>query len=358
MKTTITKKRDKQIYKEENLFLLNDYKPVGETVVVSVICLCFNHAKYLRRCFEGFLKQKVNFNVEILVHDDASTDDSQKIIREYERKYGNIFIGLFESYNQYCKGINIETDIMSKHIKGKYVAFCEGDDYWDDPYKLFKQVKALENNSNINFVVHKVKCVDLDGKLLRNIPNDINKTAVLDRKEIVPKIIESYMFHTTSYFFKAIDYLHYCKNKPAFAKKMTVGDYPLQLYFSNLGKTLYINECMSTHVDNVPDSWTRKMRTDNNELQEQHSINMIESLELFDEYTNHEFHESFNKRLDSTTMHNLYKNKKYREILSNKKYSKLLKKYDYHSYITINLMVKHPKIYSALKRNKGTYDHE
>ena len=133
---------------------MNDEK--FNPVLVSISCATYNHAPFIRQCFEGFLMQKTNFSFEILIHDDASTDGTADIIREYEKNYPEIFFPIYQKENQYSKknikGIN--TTFNFPRAKGKYIALCEGDDYWTDPCKLQKQVDFLEANPNFNLCCH------------------------------------------------------------------------------------------------------------------------------------------------------------------------------------------------------------
>lgn len=114
--------------------------------VVSICCLVYNHEPFLRECFEGFVMQKTTFPIEILVHDDASTDHSADIIREYTAKYPDLFKPIYQTENQYSKGVKVSATFQFPRAKGKYIALCEGDDYWTDPYKLQKQVDFLESH--------------------------------------------------------------------------------------------------------------------------------------------------------------------------------------------------------------------
>lgn len=113
-------------------------------LLVSIRCTTYNHAQYIRQCLDGFVMQKTNFRFEAIVHDDASTDGTDKIILEYAEKYPSIIIPVIEEENQYSKGNGSVTRIVESYMRGKYIAFCEGDDYWTDPYKLQKQVDFLE----------------------------------------------------------------------------------------------------------------------------------------------------------------------------------------------------------------------
>lgn len=114
--------------------------------------------------------QQTNFPFEILVHEDASTDNTSVILREYEIKYPNLFRCVYQSENQFFKQ-NTLTNILFPMSKGKYIAFCEGDDYWTDPHKLQKQVDFLEENPDYNIVWTKFSKVDLIGNLIQhNLP--------------------------------------------------------------------------------------------------------------------------------------------------------------------------------------------
>ena len=119
------------------------------TAFVAIHCLVYNHEPYLRDCLEGFVMQQTNFPFVAIVHDDASTDSSAAIIREYEEKYPDIIKPIYETENQYSKRNGSLGRIMNAAIDAtgaKYVAFCEGDDYWTDPLKLQKQVDFMEVN--------------------------------------------------------------------------------------------------------------------------------------------------------------------------------------------------------------------
>lgn len=121
-------------------------KDMSTLPLVSIICITYNHADYIRECLNGFLMQRVNFPIEILVHDDASSDNTPNIIREYEENHPSLFRVIYQTKNQYSQGISPWYDILFPLAKGKYIAICEGDDYWTDPYKLQKQIDFLEAN--------------------------------------------------------------------------------------------------------------------------------------------------------------------------------------------------------------------
>jgi glycosyltransferase involved in cell wall biosynthesis len=125
--------------------------------IVSICCLTFNHAKFVRQCLDGFLLQKTSFPIEILVHDDASTDDTAEILREYEQKYPDIIFPLYETQNKFSNGYRGRMDIVFNYsrARGKYIASCEGDDYWTDPLKLQKQVDFMESHPEYSVCFHR-----------------------------------------------------------------------------------------------------------------------------------------------------------------------------------------------------------
>lgn len=119
-------------------------------VMVSIVCNTYNHEKYIADALDGFISQKTNFPIEILVMDDASTDGTADIIREYEKKYPEIIKPIYHTVNQWSRGLGPVRQNRDRAI-GKYVAMCEGDDYWIDEYKLQKQVDYMEAHPDCSF---------------------------------------------------------------------------------------------------------------------------------------------------------------------------------------------------------------
>lgn len=135
------------------------------TAFVAIHCLVYNHEPYLRDCLEGFVMQQTNFPFVAIVHDDASTDNSAAIIREYEEKYPNIIKPIYEKENQWRKGTLTKVMNAAIYATGaKYIAMCEGDDYWTAPLKLQKQVDFMEANPEYSMCFHKVDILSPDVK--------------------------------------------------------------------------------------------------------------------------------------------------------------------------------------------------
>ncbi|MFC0876140.1 glycosyltransferase family 2 protein [Saccharicrinis sp. FJH2] len=119
--------------------------------LVTIVCITYNHEKYIGQAIEGFLNQKTTFEMEILIHDDASTDNTANIIREFQKKDKRIKV-IFQKENQYSIGAKPFLSVLRTGELAKYIAICEGDDYWTDPLKLQKQVDFLEANPEYGMV--------------------------------------------------------------------------------------------------------------------------------------------------------------------------------------------------------------
>jgi glycosyltransferase involved in cell wall biosynthesis len=130
--------------------------------VVSICCQTYNHKKLIRDALEGFLMQITSFPFEIIIHDDASTDGTQEIIRDYQQKHPSIIRTIFQKENQFSKTGVYPLFNMYSVAKGKYVADCDGDDYWTDPMKLQKQVDFMETHPEYVMCFHDYRIHHVD----------------------------------------------------------------------------------------------------------------------------------------------------------------------------------------------------
>jgi len=121
--------------------------------VLSIICLAYNHAAFIEETLDGFVRQETTFPFEVIVHDDASTDSTAAIIRDYAARYPNLIKPIYQRENQYRLGVPFSTRLFAE-ARGRYIAYCEGDDYWTDPRKLQIQVDFLEKNPDYVLTYH------------------------------------------------------------------------------------------------------------------------------------------------------------------------------------------------------------
>ena len=213
---------------------------------VSVCCASFNHVKYLKKCIEGVLMQDTNFSFEFIIHDDASTDGTQYIIQEYHKQYPELIIPIFQEKNKFSKGIKIYPEIMYPICKGKYIAICDGDDYWTDPLKLQKQVDVLEDDEKCNICYHRVD-VNQNGELLSDEEDITEKRfrRIEDQSnlDIMSLLKQGNFIHTCSVLFRKS-----ALSIPFEMLKSPVGDYLLYVILTkNGGSIRKINESMAVY---------------------------------------------------------------------------------------------------------------
>ena len=167
------------------------------TPVVSIDCITYNHELYIEDALEGFLIQETDFPIEILIHDDASTDSTANIIKEYEAAYPNIIKPIYQTKNQFSKGKNPIVEFNFPRAKGEYIALCEGDDYWIDKKKLQKQISFLKKNNEYSSSCHqsiiKYEGMNLEKKIFGNNSDEIS----------IKKLMKGRTFHTASFVFRA-----------------------------------------------------------------------------------------------------------------------------------------------------------
>ena len=265
-------------------------------IMVSICCLVYNHEKYLRQCLDGFVKQKTNFKFEVLIHDDASTDSSAAIVREYEEKYPDLIKPIYQTENQHSKGIRITYTYQYPRVTGKYIAFCEGDDYWSDENKLQKQFDLMEMHPECSLCVHRVQYVWENGKKMKEArPLKPMKSGMISQEDAVALVLNGPIpFQTTSYFCRKdcaeIDH------RPEFLTAAPVGDVPRLLFLAEQGPWYYIDETMSCYRKGVAGSWTSRYHQDENFRK-----NMIQRIEkmcrLYDEYTGKKYSENIEKAI-------------------------------------------------------------
>lgn len=225
-------------------------------IEVSVICNAYNHEKYIAQALESFIEQRTSFGFEVLVHDDASTDGTADIIREYERKYPNIIKPYYQTENQYQKHVDIMRNFQYSRANGKYYALCEGDDYWTDPMKLQKQYDLMEQHSEIDICSHGSVIIDAQTNEPTAKVVHINEVGVISARDVIDG--GGGFVKTNSLFFRA----SLLENEPKF-RTLSKLDYTLQILGALKGGMLYLPDIMSAYRKNVSTSWTKATMGDN-----------------------------------------------------------------------------------------------
>lgn len=257
-------------------------------IMVSVCCTAYNHAKYIRHTLEGFVRQVTNFRYEVVVHDDASTDGTLTIVREYEQKYPQLIKVIAQKENQYSKGVKIIQNIIFPALQGKYLAICEGDDYWCDDHKLQKQFDAMQAHPECSICTHLVKCCNEDGSenaaLFPAKSYRIDKTGVLTQQQLA----DCYWVKSTNLPFQASSYF---LRREVFTLDL---EYQRDIGYLRksllLGSMFYFNTPMSTYRMFSSGSWTSRLKEDGAHAYYDFLMQKIREEESFDKDTQYRYH--------------------------------------------------------------------
>lgn len=210
--------------------------------LVSVCCLTYNHELYIAQTIEGFLMQKTNFPIEIIIHEDASTDKTAKIVRQYSEKFPELIVPIFQTENQYSKRPDgILNSIVLPMIRGKYVAICEGDDYWTDPLKIQKQVDFLEANPDYGMVYTNAKVYNQDSGVLEN------KAIVSMKCILFEQILTNPNIPALTVLIRNSIIVQYRNEILPEIGKCLMADYPLWLFTAKQSKIKYLDDITSVY---------------------------------------------------------------------------------------------------------------
>ncbi len=264
----------------------------GEHPVVSICCLSYNHEKYIAKALDSFLMQETDFPFEIVIHDDASTDQTADIIRIYEEQYPTIFKPLYQTENQKSKvGAGMNSRFNHPRSQGRYIAHCETDDYWTDPKKLQKQVDFMTKNPDCSLCFH-------DADLIYGNSHETGEITIkgvgAPQKFNLMDFIEGKtgMIPNLTILFKA----SIVSDMPAWYYSCPVGDLPLKLLCGHRGKLGYLPETMAVHIKaSSPHAWSYGHKNIKWILKE---INTVEAVyNQFDQYTQFQYHAAIKRKI-------------------------------------------------------------
>ena len=215
------------------------------TPLVSVCILAFNHENYIRETLDNILIQETSFDFEIIVHDDASTDKTPQIIKEYQERFPKIIRAILQTENQFSKDIKPLSTFVYPYLKSEFVAFCEGDDYWNNPQKLEKQVAIFRRHKDIVICGHNVKIVNEAG---------VNQKKIFYKKPVASSDFKfafhdefyNHFFHTATIMIKT----SVIKQQPV-TDNWISGDIQFILFSLSKGMGFYIDQKMAVKRRNL-----------------------------------------------------------------------------------------------------------
>lgn len=295
---------------------MSELKPL-----VSIICNAYNHEKYIAEALESFVMQKTSFPFEILVHDDASTDKTASIIQRYYNKYPQMIRPIFQKENQYSKGKRIISQIQFPRAQGEYIALCEGDDYWTDPYKLQRQIDALKRNPDLKMCAHAAVAVSSKNKKTVSFISPRKKFSIIPVQDVI--LGGGDYLATNSLVFKRELY----ENPPKFRECGI--DYFLQIHGAIDKGILFLPNYMSAYRVMSESSWTKKMSENKNKRYE-FNKKILYALKELNKCTNQEYEKTIRKQYCKVKLSGYEYLGEYKKILRLKylKYFMLLKNKD------------------------------
>lgn len=263
---------------------------LSDNVMISVLISAYNQEEFLEDAINGVISQETDYTYELLIIDDASQDSTPDIIRKYEKEYPQIIKGILRNKNQFQQG---KISNIYPYLKGKYLALCDGDDYWTDKKKLQKQVDFLETHEEYSMCMHnaiKLNYATGEKMLLNTFP----KEGTYSQEEQIRAGLGTDFPASASYVYRTELY----KDIPDFFLEVRAMDYSVRQYYANCGKVYYFNEPMSVYRVWMPNSYMKNARQDQLRYNN-YTVEMIRFFEKFDHYTERRFHDILMEKIVS-----------------------------------------------------------
>lgn len=321
---------------------------MNKNILVSINCIAYNHEKYIADAIESFIMQKTNFKFEILIGDDCSTDNTRNKIEKYIKQYPDV-IRLISSEKNQGGFENIRK--VHKESKGKYIAICEGDDYWTDPLKLQKQVDYMEAHPDCTLCFHTGKIVDMNkkdtGRLF--LPRIGFRKKYYHHKNWTYSAGEVVLFNdfpTNSMLYpkSAI------KEFPDWFFTAPAGDICIKFLTSSEGYAYYIDEPMCAYRYNIPTSVTNLWRKEDREKRLQRKIEWKKLIETFDEYSNYKHKNELGKAKTLSQIDILIEENRIDEIFLSEQYTEFLNAMELQEKAGLYVLRYYPNLYPFLKK--------
>lgn len=255
---------------------------MGNRPLVSVFYLCYNQKEFVEESMRSILSQETDFEIELLVHDDASTDGTAEIVRRLAAADQRIKPILREENLYSVKGLDYFRDFLLPLAQGEYIAVCEGDDYWTNPHKLQMEVDYLRAHPSCTMACGRADVIDgVSGQSIGSFGY-----GEIDKDLTVVDLLNKWEIPTASVLFKKVDaaayYADWTFDKP-------VGDFPRAIYLASLGYVHYFGDRLSVYRYSVPGSWSTSVKR-SREKKVSNSIDWLKMLSEIDVKLGHRFH--------------------------------------------------------------------
>ena len=310
-------------------------------IKVSVICDAYNQEDYIAQTLQSIVDQKTDFKYEILVHDDASTDKTSNIIYSFAEAYPELIKPMVQIENQYSQNVDINIVFQYARVSGQYIAFCEGDDYWTDPYKLQKQVDVLDKNPDVDICAHSANAVKADtcAVLYKIAPKD--DYSLISVEEVING--GGGYVATNSLMIRSDIVL----DIPSWHKVLPM-DYSLQILGSLRGGMIFLPDNMSDYRIMAKNSWSLKMRG-NPKKRLEINRKLFDMLSALNEATEHKYQDVISTKCEEISFWNLYYSESYKEMKKNP-YRAMYKSLAFKEKALINLHLYAPWLLQIIRK--------
>lgn len=243
---------------EKQVLAMQLTKTNKNDILVSVICTAYNHKKYIKQCLDSLVMQKADFNFEIIIYDDCSTDGTREIIQEYADKYPNLIRTILPKCNiAQTEGFCKVNQMIFEKIKGKYHATCDGDDYWIDENKLQKQVDFLETHPDYSICFHPVKVV-YDGFDFEKADEIYPTQEIIESGTTFELLLKTNFMCTNSIICRSI--FRNTKYEDCVPKDALPGDWFVSLLHAKEGKIKMLPEIMAVYRRHPQGIWSASIK--------------------------------------------------------------------------------------------------
>jgi glycosyltransferase involved in cell wall biosynthesis len=231
---------DNQLEKIESLVdAVEDWSVLPAEPMVSVCMITYNHEEFIREAVDSILMQQTTFAYELVIGEDKSTDRTREIVQEYQLQYPNKIRLRLAKENLYSQNLKPFTGVLIA-CRGRYIALCEGDDYWTDPLKLQKQVELMDDNQECSMCFHRAFQLDQESGNMK-----ILKPSLQKKKKIytLNDIVLGDFIPTATIMLRN----GLVPEFPSWFNECFVGDWPLQIIYAQKGSIRFIDQAMSAY---------------------------------------------------------------------------------------------------------------
>ena len=309
-----------------------------QDIQVSVCVLVYNQKDYVEQCLRSLVSQETDFSYEVIVHDDCSIDGTTEIVKRFAAEHLDKVILLLELENQYSQGV-VMGELFRPYIRGKYIAICEGDDWWIDSRKLQRQFDYMELHPETAACSHAAKrFVDSEKCFGRNLApaDDECDFTTGDLIAMGANIATNSLFYRSK-----------LQCMPDVYKGWGVGDYPTCIYLSTCGVFHYDPAIMSAYRVGARGSWSSRMSS-SIEANVQSLRKRIDGLEAFDRYTEGRYHESVANAVEDRNISIAVLRRNFSAVKSNARF----RSYSLKKRMTLWLRCINPKLASDLQKRR------